>query len=124
MESYSPEVWGQGGIIEGLLLGDWMKRKPFKTWDHFHPGGLQGRGTVRPFLLSPWVLNWCQYLLKPLRLRAGHVNAQPLYDASVICIRKYEAPNVPVPVIEITCNATFECKVLPTESFTSFPPTH
>lgn len=34
------------------------------------------------------------------------------------------ASDVPLVAIKITCNSTSECKVLPTESFRSVPPTH
>ena len=37
-------------------------------------------------------------------------------------IKKYEASNVGLAVIKLSCNRTSECKVLPTESFKSVPP--
>ena len=48
----------------------------------------------------------------------------PECTAFVRHIKEYEASNVPLAIIEITCHATSECKVLPTESFRSVPPTH
>lgn len=54
---------------------------------------------------------------------AGPVNAQPLSHASLICIKKCKAPNVPLAATEITWNAMFACPMLQTESFIHFPPT-
>ena len=87
-------------IIEGLPLGSLDEKENLLNLGAI----FTQEGSRSPALCSPfsWVLNWCQYLPRTLSLMAGHVNAQSLYEASLICIKKHKAPNVPLATVEIT----------------------
>lgn len=86
-----------------------MKKKAFEARDPVHPGRLPEHETdlVPELPEAPKSDGW-----------------PPECTAFVRHIKECEASNVPVAIIEITCNTTSECKVLPTESFRSVPPTH
>lgn len=94
------ETGEREAIIEGLPLGSLDEKENLLNLGAiFTQEGSRSQALCSPF---PWVLNWCQHLPRTLSLMAGHVNAQSLYDASLICIKNYKAPNVLLAAIEIT----------------------